>query len=691
MRYLRPSYVLIIMVGLTPPVIAAEHKPLLPRPQRVQYASGSLALRTLGIRFGSSPSAEDRFAARELVRALKERTGMELPVWEDQGQGPAIILTRTGPVDPLPMPDEQPGPKSRESYHLQVTSNGAEIRGQSSAAVFYGVQTLRQLVEGEGEQAILPEVEIDDWPSLAYRGPMVDVGSEGVMSTEEEVKRQLDFLARWKTNQFYFYNEANIELRGYPLLNPTGRFTQDQVRRIVAYGRERHIDVIPCLELYGHLHDLFRIEKYSDLADFPHGGEFNPSNPKVMALLADWVDQFAELFPSPFGHIGFDETWAIEKAAKQQGAGATPAKLFIQQLNNVAHLFEQRGKRVMAWADIMVKYPEIVSQLPPSIIAVAWYYEAAPDPEYKRWLVPLAAKHVSHLVASGVHSWVEIVPDFGTTFENIDTLLAAGRKSNALGLINTVWTDDAQNLLRMGWAGMAYGSVAPWQSTPIDRKPFFPDYSSQMYSASIAGEVSQALAELTQSESALQKVVGQETMRGMWSNPFTPALLKSARENREDLHQTRMLAEEAEEHLYRALGSGGDAASLNSLLLGGAMLDYTAMKYLYAVEIAEAWKHAQQQKTPSNGLSDALGRGINEQDHSRIADLMDGITGLRDMYRVNWLAEHTPYRLGTALGRWDAEYEYWRQLQARLWSLAASYRAGEPLPSLESITQSGSH
>ena len=92
------------------------------------------------------------------------------------------------------------------------------------------------------------------------------------------------------------------------------------------------------LELYGHLHDLFRIEKYSDLADLPHGTEFDPRKPKIMVLLTDWADQFAELFPSPFVHVGFDETFQIELAARQSGGAAKPAKLFVEQLNNVARL-----------------------------------------------------------------------------------------------------------------------------------------------------------------------------------------------------------------------------------------------------------------------------------------------------------------------------------------------------------------
>jgi hypothetical protein len=68
-------------------------------------------------------------------------------------------------------------------------------------------------------------------------------------------------------------------------------------------------------------------------------------------------------------------------------------------------------------------------------------------------------------------------------------------------------------------------------------------------------------------------------------------------------------------------------------------------------------------------------------------DLMDEITELRRIYRANWLAEYTPYRLGKALGRWDAEYEYWRGLQARFEALSREYKRGRPLPPLDSITK----
>jgi N-acetyl-beta-hexosaminidase len=117
-------------------------------------------------------------------------------------------------------------------------------------------------------RAMLPEVEVEDWPATAYRGAMIDM-SEGPFPTEAEVKRQIDFLARWKVNQYHFYSETSIALDGYSLLSANERFMQQQIREIVSYARERHIDVIPSLELFGHLHDLFRIEKYSSFVGFP--------------------------------------------------------------------------------------------------------------------------------------------------------------------------------------------------------------------------------------------------------------------------------------------------------------------------------------------------------------------------------------------------------------------------------------
>jgi hypothetical protein len=663
---------------------AAQRPQLLPEPQSVEYGAGSLPIQGLVIDVGSQPTAEDRFAANELVRGLEEKTGIHLPVSETAPSNHAILLKRTGPVDALPVPGEKPGPDSREAYQLTVSSHGIQITGRSSAAVFYGVQTLLQLAEGRGKAAKFPDVTIRDWPPLAYRATLVDVGSEGPMSTVEQIKKQIDLLARYKGNQYFLYSEASIELDGYPLLNPQARFTKAEVRRIIAYARQRHIDVVPAVELFGHLHDLFRIEKYSGLADFPHGGEFDPANPKVKALLADWTAQLSDLFPSPFVDIGFDETFSIQKAAESAGAGATPVRLFLEQLRTVTNQFQSHGKHVMAYADIMVKFPEIISQLPPGLIALPWYYDPKPDPEYRHWLTPLVEHHVPHMVTSGVSSWNEVAPDFDTTFANIDTLLAAGRKSHTLGLVNTVWTDDGQVLLRMSWPGMAYGAAAAWQSKPMDRAGFFAAYSRQMYSPDVAEDVASAYSELNAAEQNLQAVFGPGTMAAVWKDPFAPVLIKQVTPHREDLRQCRLHAENAEEALYRALASGEHPEALRTMLVGARLLDYAGMKYLYALEIADAWAALPPNPTKEQ-LADTLHQGISSSVHSRTADLMDAIGQLRGDYRQQWLAEYTNYRLPTAMGRWRAELEYWRRAQARFGDLLMNFHDHDPLPPLEKL------
>ena len=656
----------------------ADHNPLVPRPQQVRYGAGKLALRELSIRLPSGAVIEDRFAAGELEASLSARAGIKIPVVEGTGSGKSILLDRTGAVDAMPMPEERAGPESREAYSLKVSPTGSEIRARTSAGLYYGVQTLAQLVEGVGPDAILPEVEIRDWASLAYRGMMMDM-SHGPLLTEEEVKRQIEFLARWKANQYYFYSEASIELQGYTLQNPAARFTQEQVRRIVAYGRERHIDVVPCLELYGHLHDLFRVERYAELAALPHGGEFDPRQPEVQALLESWVDQIAHLFSSPFFHIGFDETWEVNRLAA--GSHASPADLYFQQFKSVSDMVKQHGRTVLVWSDMLAKNPELIPKIPPGIIVVPWGYDAT---VYEPYWKPFADLPVPKFIATGVSIWNQVAPDFDTSFSNIDNFLSAGRQHGVLGMINTLWTDDVNVLERPAYPGIAYGAVAAWQSESVDRARFFSNYAAQMYPAAVANEVAPALQQLAQAETNLAKALGGQTMLRFWDAPLSPDRMKQAQSHREDFRQTRIAAELALEHLNRALALGGDRDTLADLLLQAQMLDYAGMKNLYSLVMADYW--GQLGTHPSvDDLRFYTGE-IASHDHSLIADLMDSSGDLRESYRAAWLASYTPYRLGTVLGKFDAEFQYWWKLARRLHAFEATFHRGDALVPLESLS-----
>lgn len=673
-----------IMACVTLPLLGLCD-PLLPHPQEIHYGSGHLALRSLAITFGTTPGPGDRFAAEELSSALSRRAGSHIRIVAGQPSTRGIILYRTGPTDDLPQPGERPGPNSPEAYSIRIDADHVEVRARSSRGLFYGIQTLCQMVEGQGSGAAFPIVEVRDWPYLAYRGVMMDM-SHGPLPREDEVERELDFLSHFKVNQYYLYNEASIELKGYPLINPGGRFSQTEIRHIIKYGRSRHIDVIPNLELYAHLHDLFRIEEYAGLADIPHGVEFDPRNPRVMPLLADWISQFVQLFPSPFVHVGFDETFQIRRAAEQGESATTPVELFATQLTKVTQLLQERGKHVMAWDDVMVEYPAIFSELPPGLIGVAWQYHPQPDPTYQYRLAPLVDHHIPHFIQPGVTAYAQVVPDFNLSFANIDDFLAAGRRSTTLlGLINSIWADDGEILFRMTLPGMAYGAAAAWQSAPVDRARFFSDYSAIVYPPSVAPDVGAALQALAESESDLQKAVGEQTMFAFWRDPLFTVYLQELEGHEGDLRASRLAAENAEAHLGTALGNGGDPATLNSLVLGSRLLDYAGQRFETPVELADLWTRVGPRRPDADTWWNEWESQVVYQDHSRIVDLMDAITELRAAYQREWLAEYTPYRLGSALGRFDAEYEYWRRFQDQLQEFSDSTHEGTPLPPLSSL------
>jgi hexosaminidase len=202
----RIKLIALLLCMLVGPLAFADHSPLLPRPQQAQYGTGSVRLGGMKIVFSSAPSAEDQFAASELSKYVEQRTGVQLPIGrsgDSTAQGMTIVLDRVGATDqPLALPGDLPGPHSKEAYDLSVTEHGVRIHAQSSAGIFYGIQTLRQLIEGSGSDAVLPQVEIHDWPSVELRGTMVHI-SHRPLPTEKEIERELDFLARWKENQYY--------------------------------------------------------------------------------------------------------------------------------------------------------------------------------------------------------------------------------------------------------------------------------------------------------------------------------------------------------------------------------------------------------------------------------------------------------------------------------------------------------
>jgi hypothetical protein len=118
------------------------------------------------------------------------------------------------------------------------------------------------------------------------------------------------------------------------------------------------------------------------------------------------------------------------------------------------------------------------------------------------------------------------------------------------------------------------------------------------------------------------------------------------------------------------------------------MLDYAGMRYIYTSEMSDFWKRMGN-RPGKRDVAFYFENEISDAGYSRISDLIDAITNLQESYRTAWLAEYTPYRLRAALGKWDAESEYWWKLQRRFQILLETFRDGDTLPPLESFGSTG--
>ncbi len=669
----------VALLSLITGKITGQHT-ILPEPQKISYGKNFLPIQGLTMAFQTAPTIEDSFAASELSRAIKEQTALVVPIGS-LASNVKITFSRTGTLPSLPKPNERIGKQSREAYSISIRTNSIHIRSESSAGLFYAVQTLRQMIVFKDSTYYFPEVEIVDWPSMAYRGFMMDM-SHMQLPRIEEIKRQIDFLAMWKGNQYLFYSEASIEMDGYPLLMKNAQFKKKEVKEIIEYAKIRHVDVVPNMELYGHTHDLLKLEHYSDLAVVPHGGEFKPTDERVQIIVNDWIRQIANLFPSPFFHIGFDETFLLEKEAKK--LKRAPDELYIEMLNKTTSTVNLLGKTPMVWADMLQQFPSGIPGIKQKFYAIPWHYFAMSKEEYKQNLQPFADNQIQMILQGASLNWNWVVPAYELSFNNTDSLIAAGKKYGAVGYITSGWTDDTQTLMRLAFPDIAYGASASWQASPVKRRDFFNTYARAQYPENSSDKISKAHTALMKSESFIRGAVGN-TDPAFWINPFDSIFFMKIQANIPQLKMGRMEAEKAKIYLYECLGDKeADSSLIHTLLTGAAMLDYLSVKCLYANEIFEFWQEVEKSADKEKALR-AFFLEVVWNFHTRTSDMQDFIAETKAMFRQAWLSEYTPFRLEIGLRKYDMEMEFWIKLQRRFEKVYTNYRSGTKLPEWKSI------
>ena len=377
---------------------------LIPQPAELQLSEGSFLLtNTSTIGFDSQ---ESRIVAEMFSQKLNLSTGFSIKPQQDKAGSIQFNLNKVKIAQ-----------IGKEGYTLISSPNGVVITANEPAGLFYGMQTLLQLLPKEVESKIainmtwsIPYVKITDYPRFGWRGIMLDVSRN--FFTKEEVKQYIDQISRYKYNTLHWHltddNGWRVEIKSLPKLTEVGAwrvprfgqfggrtapnpgeaataggfYTQADIKEIIQYARERYITILPEIDVPGH--SLSAIAAYPELSctkdpntkvnpgssfsEWFNDGTFkmrldnslNPSDEKVYEFLDKVFTELAAMFPNPYIHVGGDECykgfWLKDSACvalMRKMKMTKPEELQAYFMKRVETILKSKGKKMIGWDEIL--------------------------------------------------------------------------------------------------------------------------------------------------------------------------------------------------------------------------------------------------------------------------------------------------------------------------------------------------
>ena len=352
---------------------------LIPYPQEVQFLKGEFTIPKTFVLSGDLPKKETEY--------FKKRIGSQLKFQYEQ-KGVEIHLTNS--LFPPGTASEQ----NKESYSIEILPKHIHIKSYTEQGYFLALQTLIQIFEQYKEAGKIPAMKIEDHPKFTWRGMHLDVCRH--FFTVDEVKQYIDYLAMYKLNTFHWHLTDDqgwrIEIKKYPKLTQIGSkrkesmigayvdntfdgkpygpyfYTQEQIKEVVKYAGDRHITVVPEIEMPGHA--LAALSAYPELActegPFESAAKwgvfddvFCPKD-ETFTFLENVLDEVMQLFPSQYIHIGGDECpktrWKecahcqelIKKNNLKDEHGLQ--SYFIQRIEKYIN---SKGRKIIGWDEIL--------------------------------------------------------------------------------------------------------------------------------------------------------------------------------------------------------------------------------------------------------------------------------------------------------------------------------------------------
>jgi len=357
---------------------------LMPVPATVRWETGRMRLDSLVMVGVDGPKEDGRLArgVTRFMRRAEQQTGLILR----PGVG-GIGLRVAGPGQQVQTPSED------ESYRLGITPRGAFLEAATTVGALRGLETILQLLEADSAGWYLPAVMIEDRPRFPWRGLLIDVSRH--WEPPEVIKRQLDGMAVVKLNVLHWHLSEDqgfrVESKRYSKLQEKGSdglyYTQDEIREVVDYARDRGIRVVPEFDVPGHSTSWF--VGYPEFASGPgpfsierrfgvFKPTFDPTREETYRFLDGVIGEIAGLFPDPYWHIGGDE---VEGSAWRENPRI---RLFMKEHNlpdngalqawfnrRLSEILTRHGKRMVGWDEIL--HPD----LPTTTVIQSWRGQAS--------------------------------------------------------------------------------------------------------------------------------------------------------------------------------------------------------------------------------------------------------------------------------------------------------------------------
>ena len=659
---------------------------LLPAPREAHFgAPAGLPARMIVLVPGRAP--EDEFAAHDLEDALKQlppggaRYGIYRVVLLRSNSLEAKVVLRRNDLVFTPAMQSQ-------GYALVIGRRQAFIVGFTGSGIFYGVQTFKQLLPLPGQPRVLPTGTVRDWPAMQFRGISDDL-SRGPVPTLAFQERQIRVFASFKINIYSPYFENTLLYPDQPLpAPPGGSLTPAQVAELVAYARQYHVTIVPDQEAFGHLHKVLKWELYQDVAETPQGYVLAPGQPGTLPLIEDWFTQIAKEFPSPFIHIGADETFDLgvgrtHEQVEKQGYGQVYAAFLKQIYDALAPLH----RRLLFWGDIADKNPGAIPGLPKDMIAVPWNYSITSG--FDKLIEPFAKAGMETWVAPGDSNWNRVYPEDRTALLNIQGFIAAGQQLGSTGALTTVWNDDGEGLFSMDWYGVLFGAVAAWQPGASSIADYQDEYG-QVFHGDTSGKINTAEKELMAATGDLESVdTGLTSDMLFWLDPWSAQgqevsakLLPVARKMRDHAEQAIVLLDEARQQDPNLR----QPEALTAMDLGARRLDLIGLKFELAQEIVSSYAQAlAQQHDQTRALSTWTLLSEISGSNGRCQDLRDAYSASKAEYRQVWLSENRPYWLNNVTVAYDLAIEKWQRRGERFGAVMRDWQDGKNLPAPASL------